>query len=521
MLGSKLSRETEENDLILAIAIIYYVVLIVAVGTITRRRVKSASDFVNASGQLSWVMVTFAFVLIPLGSGHTISLWESAPTYGASVMWWGIVTGGVFLPLMMLWFGPWARRTGLNTIPQILEKIFGTKYSRLWSACVVATWTGIGAAETTATGAAIYGLSEGVIDFFPWCILIALILIVLYVYFGGMLQMAWLNVVNSIVMLVGSYLGMFMLTTWLAANLGGWSGVMDIFDSMGKSDMLSNMNLTDSGVWTTVIIPVTVLHCAAGVVAQNMNSPFFAAESEKACRKGVFIGAGINALASIPWIVMALIVVADLSPGGTGVIMANVAESDISKLAPITLALTALPKPIVAVMMISLLAATLSTGGATVMANANVLTNDIIKVAWKPNMTDKTNLKVTRAMILVCAALFAFPALSNAVIFPVFLWCFSFGIPVFVVYFMGLKFRSSPMAAWITTMVAFAVNFIWTFWTPSWAASSNIWGLNMYPVTVVSLVLGVILSLAPLPGSKPGLLAKGQKMADLRVNKGV
>lgn len=503
--------------MILAIAIIYYVVLIVAVGALAKRRVKSASDFVNASGQLSWVMVTFAFVLIPLGSGHTLSLWESAPAYGASVMWWGIITGGVFLPLMMLWFGPWVRRTKLQTIPQILEKIFGTKYSRLWSACVVATWTGIGAAEVTATGAAIYGLSEGVLQFFPWCILIALALIVLYVYFGGMLQMVWLNVVNSIVMLVGSYLGLFMLGTWLAAQLGGWDGVMGIFDSMGKSDMLSNMNLGDSGVWTTVIIPVTVLHCAAGVVAQNMNSPFFAAESDKACRKGIFIGAGINALASIPWIIMALIVVADISSGGS--VMSGVESDDINKLAPITLALAALPKPIIAVMMISLLAATLSTGGATVMANANVLTNDIIRRAWRPNMSDATNLKVTRAMILVSAALFAFPALSNAVIFPVFLWCFSFGIPVFVVYFMGLKFRSSPMAAWITTMVAFAVNFIWTFWTPEWA--TGIWGLNMYPVTVVSIVLGIALSLAPLPGSKPGLISKGQQMGDLSSAKGV
>jgi len=509
----------EENDLILAIAIIYYVVLIVGVGALARRRIKSANDFVNASGQLSWVMVTFAFVLIPLGAGHTISLWESAPALGASVMWWGIITGGIFLPLMMLWFGPWVRRTKLQTIPQILEKIFGTKYSRLWSACVVATWTGIGAAEVTATGTAIYGLSEGVLPLFPWCILIALVLIVLYVYFGGMLQMAWLNVVNSIVMLVGSYLGLFMLGVWLAANLGGWSGVMDIFENMGKSDMLTNMNLGNSDMWTQIIIPVTVLHCAAGVVAQNMNSPFFAAESDKACRKGVFIGAGINALASIPWIIMALIVVADLSPGGTGLIMSNVAASDIDKLAPITLALAALPKPIVAVMMISLLAATLSTGGATVMANANVLTNDIVKRAWRPNMSDKTNLKVTKVMILVSAALFAFPALSNAVIFPVFLWCFSFGIPVFVVYFMGLKFRSSKMAAWITTMVVFVINFIWTFWTPGWA--TGIWSLNMYPVTVVSLVLGIALSLAPLPGSKPGLLSKGQKMADLSVNKGV
>lgn len=489
--------------MILAIALAYYVILLVVVGTICRRKIKTSSDFTKASGGLSWIMVTFGFVLIPLGAGHTISLWESAPGLGASVMWWGIITGGVFLPLMMLWFGPWVRRTGLNTIPEILEKIFGQKYSRLWSGCVVATWTGIGAAEVTATGAAIYGLSGGTLPFFPWCILIALCLIVLYVYFGGMLQMVWLNVVNSIVMLVGSYLGMFLLTAWLVANVGGWEGVKGVFDAMGQSHMLQNFHLS-KGVWLTIIIPVAVLHCAAGAVAQNMNSPFFAAESETACRKGIFIGAGINALASIPWIVMALIVVA------APFVMAGIAASDVNKLAPIQLALTALPAPIVALMMISLMAATLSTGGATIMANANVITNDIIKRSWKPNMSDATKLRLTKIMILVSALLFAFPAFSNAVIFPVFLWCFSFGIPVFVVYFMGLKVKSSRAAAWITTLVTFAVNFWWTFWTPEWA--TGIWSLNMYPVTVVSIVLGVSLSLI-LPG-KPGLLRGGGKIAD-------
>lgn len=492
--------------MILAIALAYYVILLVVVGYICKRKIKTSSDFTKASGGLSWIMVTFGFVLIPLGAGHTISLWESAPGLGASVMWWGIITGGIFLPLMMLWFGPWVRRTGLNTIPEILEKIFGQKYSRLWSGCVVATWTGIGAAEVTATGAAIYGLSGGALPFFPWCIFIALALIVLYVYFGGMLQLVWLNVVNSIVMLVGSYLGMFMLTAWLAANLGGWEGVKAIFDSMGQSNMLQNFHLS-SGVWFAIIIPVTVLHCAAGAVAQNMNGPFFAAESETACRKGIFIGAGINALASIPWIVMALIVVA------APFVMSGIAAADVNKLAPIQLALTALPAPIVAVMMISLMAATLSTGGATIMANANVITNDIIKRAWMPNMSDKLKLKLTKIMILVSALLFAFPAFSNAVIFPVFLWCFSFGIPVFVVYFMGLKVKSSKAAAWITTLVTFAVNFWWTFWTPEWA--TGIWAINMYPVTVVSIVLGVSLSLI-LPG-KPGLLRKSNKDTEAAV----
>jgi SSS family solute:Na+ symporter len=146
------------------------------------------------------------------------------------------------------------------------------------------------------------------------------------------------------------------------------------------------------------------------------------------------------------------------------------------------------------------------------MANANVLVNDIFKNSMNPKMSDATKMKLMPVGLIICALLFAVPAFLNAVIFPVFLWCFSFGIPVFVVYFIGLKFKICRQAAWITTIVAYIVNFWWTFWTPAlpaWAPGA--WGLNMYPVTVVSLVLGIVLT-AILPG-EPGLLKKSSMEA--------
>jgi Na+/proline symporter len=82
----------------LAIALIYYVVLIAVVGYIAKKHVKSAADFPTASGPLNGGLVCFGCTLLPLAAGHTISLWEAAPGLGASVMWWGIITGGIFLP---------------------------------------------------------------------------------------------------------------------------------------------------------------------------------------------------------------------------------------------------------------------------------------------------------------------------------------------------------------------------------------------------------------------------------------
>ncbi len=484
------------------IAVLYYLILTLAVGFVARRKIKSIEDFNKSAGGLGWVMLVFCFVLIPLGSGHTLSLWESSVGLGASVLWWGIITGGIFLPIMMLFLGPWMRRTGMNTFPQVMEKIFGPKMGRLHAAVTIGTWTGIGAAETIATGTAIYGLSDGAIPFFPWCIVIALVLIGLYVFFGGILQMAWLNMINAIVMIVGSYLCLFLVGGWLMANVNGWEGVKAFYDSAGKVTFLQNFDFSP-GVIFQIIIPVTVLHLSAAAVAQNMNAPFFAARSDADCRKGVFIGAGINSLASIPWVVLAL-------AGMTIPALVNALPADqVAKLIPIKLALTALPKPIMGVLMICLLAATLSTGGATVLGNAQVLAKDIVERSLFPNMSDKGKMRNMKVCMIICVLLFAVPALFMPVVFPIFLWCFSFGIPLFVVYIIGMWFKISRPATWITVIVVYIVNFWWTFWTPTWATGP--WGLNMYPVTVVSLVLGIILHII-LPGEK-GLLRQKKSEA--------
>ena len=63
----------------------------------------------------------------------------------------------------------------------------------------------------------------------------------------------------------------------------------------------------------------------------------------------------------------------------------------------------------------------------------------------------------------------------------------------------------SRAAAWITIVVTYIVNIYWTFWTPAFSLGTPL-ELNMYPVTICSVVLGIVLT-AILPGT-PGLRTK-------------
>lgn|GEM_PF-658005 len=523
----------------LAVALIYFVVIIVISVIQSRKNVKSSDDFTKAGGGMNWLLVTFSFVLVPLGSGHTLSLWQTATSgIGASAVWWAIGAGAIFLPLMMLWFGPWVKDTRLGTMPEIIERMFGRGLGSLHAAFQTMTWTGIGISETIATGTAIFGLTGGNLNK-NYCIIIGIVLMLVYVLFGGVLQMAFLNVINSIVLLVGSYTALGFLGIYLAGNAAGWDGagwamIQDIYNNVGtQAEMgltairdflitdqglgigqylvggqLSNFQLGNSALWFEVILPVVVLHTTAGVVSQCMNTPFFAAKDNHACRKGVFLGCGLNIVSCIPWVVMSLVGMALPKVLEAAATNPNVKDAT-ADIVPL-LAIEALPAPIVGLMMVSLLAACLSTGGSILMGNGMVIASDVIKRPWKPNMSDKSFMVLLRVCIVIMALILVIGALNMTVVFPVFLWCFSFGIPVFVVYFLGQIWKISRPAAWITILASYVVGIIWTFpdtlgySLPSWATGPL--SLNMYVCSIVSVVLGVVLT-AILPGT-PGLRTK-------------
>lgn len=473
-------------------AIVYFMLVVFGSYFFFRGRVKTMDDFTKGGQTLSWVMVSCGLALIPLGSGHTMSLWEASAGLGASVLFWPVIVGGIFLPLLMLWFGPWLRKLGVNTFPENMEMLFGKNMGYLHGCVNIASWSGIIMAETLAAGGAIFGLTGTAIPYFPWCIVIAFVLIMIYVIFGGILQYSLVSVVNATVMILGSYLSLILVGGWVTAHAIGWSGINEFYSNAGEAWKLKIFRFSPQLLFE-IIIPVSVLHITACAVAQGLYIPILSAKSTAECRKGVFLSAIINGISSFPWVALALIAMA---------IPAFSAEG--AKLSVISMAIKTLPAPVVGLLMVCLLAATLSTGSSVMLGNATILVDVIIKRACFPKMKEETQFKLMRPAILLCGLIACVPALFVPMIFPVFLWCFSFGIPIFVIWLIGMLWKTSPPAAWITVLVSYLVNFIWTFSPPAWAVYP--FDLNMYPVTVCSLVLGIGLNLV-LPGEQ-GLLRR-------------
>lgn len=477
----------------LIIAIAYFLILSVGTSLFLGKKVKSGSDLVTGSSKLAWPLVTAAFVLAPLGSGHTLNLWEAQAGLGASVLWWGIIAGGIFVPLFLLWFGPWFRQLNVQTFPEAMGKIFGDSIGWLIATVFPVQLIGICIAEVLATAAAFYALGGKSIEY-TTCIYMAVGFTIIYIVVAGLMQVAWMNLFNAIMLILGSFAAVIATSFWLAGR-GGWESVANAYEPW-KTQILHNTPGITGDIFFSFIIPcffLLVFMCSA---SQAQYQPMLLAKSDSDVRKGVFFASFVNSMVTYPWVILGLVGMSIPAVAAVG-----------AKLCVPELAILALPPWMVGILMISLLSATLSTTSQLILASSHMIVHDIFKKAVNPNMSDKAFLILTRIMIFVCAVLVIIPALKvlNENVMSIFFWTFSFGIPVFGVYLIGMIWKVNRTAAWITMIAGYGANFLWTFAPDLISLPAKMQSNpNVYATIVATLAFGIVLNLI-LPG-KPGYL---------------
>jgi SSS family solute:Na+ symporter len=359
--------------------------------------------------------------------------------------------------------------------------------------------SGIIAAELIGTGVAIYTLSGGALSLTP-AIIIAFIFALLYIFFGGILQMAWINIANSIMLIVGSFAAVAGTVVWVTKNVtNGMDGIMDYYKSapeMGEGYLNQYSNALQPTTILSIIIPVALMHLCAIAVSQGHNMPFFAAKSNKAIRKGVYLAGVINAMSAVPWVLIGVIAFA------LPAVMSTLAPEEVGKLIVPAAALMMLPKPLTGLLMISLLSATLSTAGSITLGSAQLMTTNIIKDALFPKMSDKHELLLIRIMCIVYLLVCLFMALNLPVIMPVFFFCFMLNIPLFFCYITGMFITINKVTCNLTLIAGYIVAFWWTFAPPAnvpYPFNDTTWA-----VIAVSFIFGFLL---------PVILKKQGKMS--------
>ena len=125
---------------ILAFVIIYEVLTVVGVGLVIARKNKHSveeGNFALAGKGLPTAQVGVTLALTMLGSAHIWGTCENAYSMGSIATWFGIACTVMMIVITQI-TGPWVRKIGTDTMPDLFGKLYGKKM-RILCACVMGT----------------------------------------------------------------------------------------------------------------------------------------------------------------------------------------------------------------------------------------------------------------------------------------------------------------------------------------------------------------------------------------------
>jgi len=464
---------------LLTAVLCYELLLIVGVGFwVARNKQKSDhcdSEFTLGGRQLSVPLVAATLALTVLGTPHIMGIFEMAWSMGATAMWFSIAHV-ILLVVVCLSTGLWVRRTGVSSVPQLLELLYGPGI-RIAVSCVMAgSIFGVLTLETQGLAILISTMTGWEVKYSA---IAGGVLGVLYVVLAGIKEVGWINVINAGLM----YVALIAATIFLALSLpgGDFSSVVEYYSSDGNEQMLTIFGPPHL-MWTFAFGLVVAL-----VFSQPANQPLLqicmAAKNEKTILKALWISAPLNGLFGVFICVIGLTAksIPEFHAHGP-------------KIAATTMLVEILPPWLVVALLGAFMAAILSSFAMTALAPATIFSNDVYKRFYNTEASEKQIALVTRIAIIVLAAI----AVMVGSLLPAILasvgWVLAWLMPVLWLIVSGLFWTRSSAGAAITLASVWLVNTLWSFTLiPEWLNLTDI--PNSYVMLVLTIVVGTATNL--------------------------
>jgi SSS family solute:Na+ symporter len=202
------------------VGILLTLALIVGVGLYSGSKVKSASDFATGGGKAGAMMVCGSIMGALVSSQATIGTAQLAFQYGLAAWWFTLGAGIGCLFLCVCYTGP-LRRSGCVTELEIISKEYGTKVEEVGSVlCSIGIFISV-LAQVVACAGLITVITPSVST--AIAVLISVVLMAVYVLFGGAWGAGMGGIVKLILLYVASVLG-FILVMSLSGGFGGLYG---------------------------------------------------------------------------------------------------------------------------------------------------------------------------------------------------------------------------------------------------------------------------------------------------------
>jgi len=453
-----------------------YMAMLVLVGVLASRRVRSSEDFVVGGRSvgpwvtaLSYVAAYFSSVVIIGGGGFGYR-------FGMGTLWIAAINVLVGCTLAWIVLGRRVRRfttrLGALTVPEFLAERFRAPEARFVAAAVIAVLLIIyNVSILKGMGNAFEGLMG-----MPYTVgvLLSAGIIVLYVSLGGYLAVVWTGFFQAWVM--GA--GLILLAVASLKAVGGLEaanvalasvdpGLVESPGAWGWAGLVSFALITSLGVWGM----------------PQMLARFVSIRSVRVVRVGTVVVTIGGAMAALPYLCGAIARV--LHPGLTS-----------SDLAIPTLTKSVLPTWGAAVFLAGVVAAGMSTFAAILITASGAVVRDIVQKGLKRDLSDRVAVRWSRIVSVVIgvvslgialrppALVLVLMAFSSATIAATCLW------PLLA----GLFWKRATRAGVVASMVVGLAT------TLAWSIAGSPFGLHGFiPGLAVGLAAMTVVSLATRP----------------------
>jgi solute:Na+ symporter, SSS family len=355
-------------------AVIVYLTCLAAVGVWRSRQVQTGDDFLVAGRTLPASVLVFTLLSTWIGSGSLFAGAGLGYRSGFPALW---QSAGAWVGIALIYFiAPRVRRIAQYTVPDILELRYGPAARVLGTLTIVLAYTTIAAYQFRG-GGRLLNLVSG-IDPVTGALITAAFCVA-YTAFAGMLSIAYLDIGNGSMMVIGVGLAV----VFLIGHAGGMTPALSAL----RPDQITLFGAMSPQSAFALFLPTMFLLLGEA----NMYQKFFSAKNERAAR-----------LAVIGWIVGTIVVETLIDSVGVfgSVTLPGLSTAE-SETIVVRVALDVLPTLLGVLLLCGAAAIIVSTANSFLLTPATNLMRDVYQRFVNPAATDRQVLLYTRLLVVL------------------------------------------------------------------------------------------------------------------------
>lgn len=368
--------------------VIAYLFVTIGVGLWAAKRVKNTADFAVAGRNLPLFMIITTTFATWFGSEIVLGVPAKFIEGGLRNVVEDPFGAGTCLILVGLFFAAKLYRMNLLTISDYYRKRYGSAVEIICSLIIMLSYLGWVSAQVTALGLVFNLLSGGAVSISTGMV-IGVVSILAYTLFGGMWSVAVTDFVQMIILVVG-----LMVLAFFASDMAGGAG--KVIDLATSRDLFQ---FWPEPTWHDIVFffAAAITMMLGSIPQQDVFQRVMSANTEKSAVRGTVIGGSAYILfAFVPMFLVASALI--IMPEAT----ASLLKDDPQKVLP-TLVMEKMPFVMQVLFFGALLSAIKSCASATLLAPSVTFTENIWR-QFRPQVSDRENLKTMRISVLVFSA---------------------------------------------------------------------------------------------------------------------